>query len=494
METDDKAGTHYSRRNREESRPGAREASAGDGKEKGNGMAVKEKSIYVCTECGYESAKWQGRCPDCGSWNTLVEETRIIGKEKKGLPAVAREPSPVMALDAVDADETVRYHTGMEELDRVLGGGIVPGAAVLVCGDPGIGKSTVLLQMCRTLEGDLRVLYVSGEESPRQIKLRANRLGVTGERVLLTAATDAEQIRETILENKPDIVVVDSIQTLSVSAVSSSPGSVSQVRESALLLIEACKGQEIPLFIVGHVNKDGNIAGPKVLEHMVDTVLYFEGDKNLSYRILRANKNRFGSTNEIGVFEMGQTGLREVPNPSEALLSGRPLDCSGSCITCLMEGTRPILVEIQALVTKTSFGNPRRVATGFDMNRTAMLLAVLEKRAGFYMGNLDVFVNAAGGMRADEPSADLAVGMAILSNLLDKVIPEDMLLLGEIGLAGEIRSTPQIQQRVGEGYRLGFRRFLLPRSSMKAMDPADYPEAEFIPVGQLGEAVRLLRN
>ena len=447
-------------------------------------MAVKEKSIYVCTECGYESAKWQGRCPDCGSWNTLVEETRIIGKEKKGLPAVAREPSPVMALDAVDADETVRYHTGMEELDRVLGGGIVPGAAVLVCGDPGIGKSTVLLQMCRTLEGDLRVLYVSGEESPRQIKLRANRLGVTGERVLLTAATDAEQIRETILENKPDIVVVDSIQTLSVSAVSSSPGSVSQVRESALLLIEACKGQEIPLFIVGHVNKDGNIAGPKVLEHMVDTVLYFEG----------ANKNRFGSTNEIGVFEMGQTGLREVPNPSEALLSGRPLDCSGSCITCLMEGTRPILVEIQALVTKTSFGNPRRVATGFDMNRTAMLLAVLEKRAGFYMGNLDVFVNAAGGMRADEPSADLAVGMAILSNLLDKVIPEDMLLLGEIGLAGEIRSTPQIQQRVGEGYRLGFRRFLLPRSSMKAMDPADYPEAEFIPVGQLGEAVRLLRN
>ena len=248
------------------------------------------------------------------------------------------------------------------------------------------------------------------------------------------------------------------------------------------------------MFIVGHVNKDGNIAGPKVLEHMVDTVLYFEGDKNLSYRILRANKNRFGSTNEIGVFEMGQTGLREVPNPSEALLSGRPLDCSGSCITCLMEGTRPILVEIQALVTKTSFGNPRRVATGFDMNRTAMLLAVLEKRAGFYMGNLDVFVNAAGGMRADEPSADLAVGMAILSNLLDKVIQEDMLLLGEIGLAGEIRSTPQIQQRVGEGYRLGFRRFLLPRSSMKAMDPADYPEAEFIPVGQLGEAVRLLRN
>ena len=395
---------------------------------------IKEKSIYVCTECGYESAKWQGRCPDCGNWNTLVEETRIIGKEKKGAPAMQREASPVMALDTVNADESVRYHTGMEELDRVLGGGIVPGAAILVCGDPGIGKSTVLLQMCRTLEDDLRVLYVSGEESPRQIKLRANRLGVTGEKVLLTAATDAEQIRETILENKPDIVVVDSVQTLSVAGVSSSPGSVSQVRESAMLLIDTCKGQEIPLFIVGHVNKDGNIAGPKVLEHMVDTVLYFEGDKNLSYRILRANKNRFGSTNEIGVFEMGQNGLREV------------------------------------------------------------LLAVLEKRAGFYMGNLDVFVNAAGGMRADEPSADLAVAMAVLSNLLDKVIPDDMLLLGEIGLAGEIRSTPQVQQRVGEGYRLGFRRFLVPKSSMKTMNTADYPEAEFLPVGQLSEAVRLLRN
>ena len=311
---------------------------------------------------------------------------------------------------------------------------------------------------------------------------------------MVCSATDAEQIRETILESKPDIVVVDSIQTLSVSSVSSSPGSVSQVRESALLLTETCKGQEIPLFLVGHVNKEGNIAGPKVLEHMVDTVLYFEGDKNLIYRILRAIKNRFGSTNEIGVFEMGANGLREVPNPSEALLSGRPLDCSGSCITCLMEGSRPILVEIQALVTKTSFGNPRRVATGFDANRMAMLLAVLEKRAGFYMGNLDVFINAAGGMRADEPSADLAVAMAILSNLTDKVIPEDMLLLGEIGLAGEIRPTPQIQQRISEGYRLGFRRFVLPKSSMSIIEKAGFPQAEFLPAAQLTEAVRILRG
>lgn len=378
-----------------------------------------------------------------------------------------REASPVMALDTVRADESVRYHTGMEELDRVLGGGIVPGAAILVCGDPGIGKSTVLLQMCRTLDNDLTVLYISGEESPRQIKLRANRLGVNGERVLLTAATDAEQIRETILENKPDIVVVDSIQTLSVAGGSSSPGSVSQVRESALLLIDTCKGQEIPLFIVGHVNKDGNIAGPKVLEHMVDTVLYFEGDKNLSYRILRANKNRFGSTNEIGVFEMGQNGLREVPNPSEALLSGRPLDCSGSCITCLMEGTRPILVEIQALVTKTSFGNPRRVATGFDMNRTAMLLAVLEKRAGVSLFNQDVYINVAGGLELSEPAADLPLCAAVASSVRDACVPGDWAVIGEVGLAGEIRAVSQAERRLAECARLGFTTAVIPRENAK---------------------------
>ena len=442
---------------------------------------IKEKSIYVCTECGYESAKWQGRCPDCGNWNTLVEETRIIGKEKKGAPAMQREASPVMALDTVNADESVRYHTGMEELDRVLGGGIVPGAAILVCGDPGIGKSTVLLQMCRTLEDDLQVLYVSGEESPRQIKLRANRLGVTGEKVLLTAATDAEQIRETILENKPDIVVVDSIQTLSVASVSSSPGSVSQVRESAMLLIDACKGQEIPLFIVGHVNKDGNIAGPKVLEHMVDTVLYFEGDKNLSYRILRANKNRFGSTNEIGVFEMGQNGLREVPNPSEALLSGRPLDCSGSCITCLMEGTRPILVEIQALVTKTSFGNPRRVATGFDMNRTAMLLAVLEKKAGLRFYDKDVYTNVVGGIRLDERACDLAVAMCIAGAGADIALPPRTAILGELSLTGEVRPVNRLDKRIQECARLGFSHIVVPNSdTLPKVDGLNYTRVKNI--------------
>ena len=342
---------------------------------------MKTKTVFYCTECGNETPKWAGRCPACGAWNSIVEQTDKPVKSGRK-PASARAVKPVPIMDIGTADE-IRFSTGMGELDRVLGGGAVKGSLVLVGGAPGIGKSTLMLQICKKLGEFSKVLYVSGEESPRQIKLRANRLGVTGEKVLLTAATDAEQIRETILENKPDIVVVDSIQTLSVASVSSSPGSVSQVRESAMLLIDTCKGQEIPLFIVGHVNKDGNIAGPKVLEHMVDTVLYFEGDKNLSYRILRANKNRFGSTNEIGVFEMGQNGLREVPNPSEALLSGRPLDCSGSCITCLMEGTRPILVEIQALVTKTSFGNPRRVATGFDMNRTRKKVA----HVGIYLKN-----------------------------------------------------------------------------------------------------------
>ena len=448
-------------------------------------MAAKEKSIYVCTECGYESAKWQGRCPDCGNWNTLTEETRIIGKEKKGLPAVSKEPSPVMALDCVEADESVRYHTGMEELDRVLGGGIVPGAAILVCGDPGIGKSTVLLQMCRTLQGDLRVLYVSGEESLRQIKLRANRLGVTGERVLLTSATDAEQIRETILESKPDIVVVDSIQTLSVSSVSSSPGSVSQVRESALLLTETCKGQEIPLFLVGHVNKEGNIAGPKVLEHMVDCVLYFEGDPNTSYRLLRAAKNRFGSTNEIGVFEMLDTGLVEVPNPSQMLLEGRPEGASGTCVACVMEGTRPVLAEVQALIAKTTFNVPRRAADGFDFNRAVRLMAVAEKRAGMKLSAFDAYINVIGGLHLDEPGADLPVALAIASSYRDAPIADDLVAIGEVGLTGEVRAVSHLSQRLGEVARLGFHKCMIPRSGSEKVE---------IPQGLTVYRVRNLRE
>lgn len=456
---------------------------------------TKVKTIFVCTECGYEAVRWAGRCPDCGNWNTLVEESRITGgpaAATKAAAAVPRDPVPVRTLREVSADESVRYSTGMGELDRVLGGGIVPGSAVLVCGDPGIGKSTILLQMCRTLDKTLRVLYVSGEESMRQIKLRANRLGVDGDHVLLSVGTDTQEIQATILAQKPDVVVVDSIQTLSLSTVSSSAGSVTQVRESAQLLISVCKEEEIPLFLVGHVNKDGAIAGPRVLEHMVDTVLYFEGDRNLSYRILRANKNRFGSTNEIGVFEMRAGGLWEVDNPSEMLLTGRPTDVSGTCIACLLEGTRPLLVEVQALLAKTSFGTPRRVSTGFDYNRTALLIAVLEKRMGFFMGNLDVFINVAGGLRIDDPSADLAVAVALISNLLDRPVDSHLMALGEIGLAGEVRAAAQIQQRVGEGFRLGFSSFVLPKSNLKALDQSQYPGAKFYGVSNLSEAVRAL--
>ena len=455
----------------------------------------KAKTVYVCTQCGCEAPKWQGKCPDCGSWNSFVEETRVTGGSAAKSAAAERRAAPakVRPLAEVSADESVRYRTGMKELDRVLGGGIVPGAAILVCGDPGIGKSTVLLQMCRTIQPGLRVLYVSGEESMRQVKLRANRLRVAGENVLLTSATDAEEIYETILAEKPDVVVVDSIQTISLSAITSSAGSVTQVRECTQLLINACKGSEIPLFIVGHVNKDGGIAGPKVLEHMVDTVLYFEGDRNLSYRILRAIKNRFGSTNEIGVFEMSCGGLLEVENPSEALLSGRPTDVSGTCITCMMEGTRPILVEVQALIAKTSFGNPRRVPTGFDFNRTALLIAVLEKRGGYFMGNLDVFINAAGGMRIDDPGADLAVALCMVSNLLDKPVDSKLLALGEIGLAGEVRPVGLAQQRVGEAYRLGFTTFILPKSSLRTIDQGQYPGAVFHGVSSIGEAFTGLR-
>ncbi len=452
-------------------------------------MAVKSKTktVFVCTQCGCEAPKWQGKCPDCGSWNSFVEESRVTGGPAAKAAASERRAAPakVKALAEVSADESVRYRTGMLELDRVLGGGIVPGAAILVCGDPGIGKSTILLQM--------RVLYVSGEESARQVKLRANRLEVDGGNVLLTSTTDAEEIYETILAEKPDVVVVDSIQTISLSTVTSSAGSVTQVRECTQLLIGACKGNEIPLFIVGHVNKDGGIAGPKVLEHMVDTVLYFEGDRNLSYRILRAIKNRFGSTNEIGVFEMSGNGLAQVENPSEMLLTGRPLDVSGTCITCLMEGTRPILVEVQALIAKTSFGNPRRVPTGFDYNRTALLIAVLEKRGGYFMGNLDVFINVAGGMRIDDTGADLAVALCMVSNLLDKPVHSKLLALGEIGLAGEVRSVGLVQQRVSEAYRLGFNTFILPKSNLRAIDPGQYPDAVFHGVSTIGEAFTGLR-
>jgi len=461
-------------------------------------MVTKNKTVYVCSQCGYESPKWQGRCPDCGNWNTFSEEIRsAVSSARSYSSSQGRASAPVpevSQLSSVSADESLRCKTGMGEFDRVLGGGIVPGAVTLVCGDPGIGKSTVLLQMCRTISPDVNVLYVSGEESMRQVRLRANRLGVSGTNVLITSSTDAEAIREAVLSTRPGVVIIDSIQTISISSISSSPGSVTQIRESAQLLINCCKDCEIPVFFVGHVNKDGAVAGPKILEHMVDTVLYFEGDRNLSYRILRSIKNRYGSTNEIGVFEMKDNGLIEVDNPSEMLLAGRPIGVSGSCVTCLMEGTRPLLVEVQALASKTPFGNPRRLSAGFDINRTALLIAVLEKRAGFFMGNLDVYINVAGGMRIDEPSADLSVALAILSNLTDKPLPTGLMALGEMGLAGEIRSSPHAALRISEGYRLGFNHFIIPRSNMRLIDKSLYPDAVFFGASTISEAAEFLKK
>ena len=455
---------------------------------------MKAKTVFYCTECGNETAKWAGRCPACGAWNSIVEQAapKASAAGKGRTKALARSKAHPIA--ELQTEQELRFSTGMGELDRVLGGGAVKGSLVLVGGAPGIGKSTLMLQICSQLCRFAKVLYVSGEESPHQLKMRAERLKVASGNLYVLSETCLGDVLECVSEEAPDILIVDSIQTLYNEELDSPAGSVSQVKDCTMTLMQLAKGQGVTVFVIGHVNKEGSIAGPKVLEHMVDCVLYFEGDQHMTYRILRAAKNRFGATNEIGVFEMENDGLIEVENPSEMLLSGRPADAPGTCVTCVMEGVRPVLAEIQALLASSSYPTPRRTSNGFDYNRAAMLLAVLEKRAGFYMGNLDVFVNAAGGMRADEPSADLAVAMAVLSNLLDKVIPDDMLLLGEIGLAGEIRSTPQVQQRVGEGYRLGFRRFLLPKSSMKTLNTADYPEAEFLPVGQLSEAVRLLRN
>lgn len=430
-------------------------------------MAQKSKSVFVCSQCGYESPKWYGKCPGCGEWNSMAEELRA--------PAAA---SPVKAhfgggmpravqLDAISADTEHRYTTGLKELDRVLGGGIVKGSLVLLSGDPGIGKSTILLQICGFLGETLRILYVSGEESAHQIKLRAQRLGVSTPNLSIMCETDVQLISEYIQSERPELVIIDSIQTMNHSDVASSSGSVTQVRECTSLLMRTAKSVDIPVIVVGHVNKDGNIAGPKVLEHIVDAVLYFEGDRHLSYRILRAVKNRYGSTNEIGVFEMLDDGLREVENPSLMLLSGRPQNASGTCVACVMEGSRPILAEVQGLVAPTGFGTPRRMATGFDYNRMSMLMAVLEKRAGYFFGNMDAYVNVVGGFRLDEPAADLSVALALVSSLKDCVVREDVLAFGEIGLAGEIRAVGNMQQRVSEAARLGFRRCVVPKHSLK---------------------------
>lgn len=430
-------------------------------------MAAKTKTTYVCGSCGFESVKWYGKCPGCGEWNTMEEQLRETTSSKNTGPSLARSAVRPIPITGLDETEEQRYHTGMSELDRVLGGGIVKGSLVLISGDPGIGKSTILLQICQYLGKDLKVLYVSGEESGRQIKLRATRLGVTTPNLLVMTETDIQAVAEEIRSLKPDLVMIDSIQTMNFTDLNSSPGSVTQVRECTNAIMRCCKPLDIPAIIVGHVNKDGAIAGPKVLEHIVDAVLYFEGDRQMTYRILRAVKNRYGSTNEIGVFDMGENGLHQVDNPSEAMLSGRPVHVSGTCVTCVMEGSRPILAEIQGLATTTGFGNPRRMATGFDYNRMNLLLAVLEKRAGFYFSNLDAYINVVGGLRLDEPAADLAVAMSLISSLKDISIREDAIVFGEVGLAGELRSVTHIESRISEAARLGFRRCILPYHCLK---------------------------
>lgn len=434
-------------------------------------MAGKIKSIYVCSECGYETAKWLGKCPSCGEWNTLNEEIRETAKAGTVKPErrMSSSYSKPMTINEISTDDEQRYFTGSKELDRVLGGGIVKGSLVLLGGDPGIGKSTILLQICNYLGRMLKILYISGEESRRQIKLRAMRLDVNSDNLYILTETDVEVAAEYIRSEKPDLVMIDSIQTMNFTELSSSPGSVTQVRECTNILMRTAKTLDIPVIIVGHVNKDGAIAGPKVLEHIVDAVLYFEGDKQMSYRILRAVKNRYGSTNEIGVFSMGDKGLSEVENPSLMLLSGRPKNVSGTCVACVMEGSRPILAEIQGLATTTGFGNPRRMSTGFDYNRMSLLLAVLEKRAGFYFSNLDTYINVVGGLRLDEPAADLAVSMALVSSLKDIVIPDDFLAFGEIGLAGEIRSVSHAEERVKEAARLGFGKCIVPKHNLDSI-------------------------
>ena len=450
----------------------------------------KTKTNYVCTQCGAVQPKWMGKCPDCGSWNTLIEQVEEPVSRFSSAAGGGRSPASVAqasSLEEIDSSEEQRYLTGMGELNRVLGGGIVPGSVVLLSGDPGIGKSTLLLQICQTISSGAHILYVSGEESLRQIKLRAARLGVTTQNLALSSTTDIEAVVEMIRREKPDIVMVDSIQTMNLSALNSSSGSVTQVRECTQLLINLAKSMEVPVFIVGHVNKDGAIAGPKVLEHMVDAVLYFEGERNLSYRILRAIKNRYGSTNELGVFEMGDSGLDEVSNPSQAMLEGRPENVSGTCVACVIEGSRPSLAEVQALVSKSGYPSPRRMATGFDYNRLALLLAVLEKRCGYFFGTLDAYINVVGGLRLDEPAADLPVVLALVSNLTDKPIPEDLIAFGEVGLAGELRAVNRVQMRIKEARRLGFQRCLLPKSSLSAINFD--PGIELIGVSSLSQAL-----
>ena len=453
---------------------------------------AKIKSSYICSECGYETPKWYGKCPGCGEWNTMNEEIASANtKTSEHAARVISSHSKPLKLDEINTGDEFRYKTGIGELDNVLGGGIVKGSLVLIGGDPGIGKSTILLQVCHNLGNQIKILYISGEESRRQIKLRADRLGVASEMLVMTE-TDIEIIIEQIKSEKPELVIIDSIQTMNLTQLNSSPGSVTQVRECTNALMKTAKALEIPVIVVGHVNKDGAIAGPKVLEHIVDAVLYFEGDKQLTYRILRAVKNRFGSTNEIGVFEMTYRGLQEVINPSLLLLSGRPMGVSGTCVACTMEGSRPILAEIQALAVNSGYGTARRMATGFDYNRMNLLIAVLEKKGGYYFAGADTYVNVVGGFKLDERAVDLSVALALVSSLKDILVPDDVIAFGEIGLAGEVRSVSQAEKRINEAARLGFKRCILPYYNLKNLSADINKDIELFAVKSVRQAVNVI--
>ncbi|MDE5966257.1 MAG: DNA repair protein RadA [Lachnospiraceae bacterium] len=451
---------------------------------------AKNKTVFFCQECGYESAKWMGQCPSCKNWNTFVEEIKTAGTAKHTDSKSMQVPT---SLFMVTSENTPRIGTGYEELDRVLGGGIVPGSLVLVGGDPGIGKSTLLLQVCRTLVNEnYNVLYASGEESLQQIKMRAERLGGFEKDMQLICDTDLDTIENAIVKTSPKAVIIDSIQTMSAASVTSAAGSVSQVREVTGRLMQIAKMNNIAIFVVGHVTKDGMVAGPRTLEHMVDTVLYFEGERSSVYRILRGVKNRFGSTNEIGVFEMKGLGLSEVSNPSEVMLSGRPEDASGTVVLCSVEGTRPLLAEIQALVSFTNFNIPRRTAVGIDFNRVNLLMAVLEKRAGIQMGNCDAYVNLTGGLRLSEPAIDLAIVAALVSSFRNTVIMSDTVIFGEVGLAGEVRGVSMAEQRAKEAARLGFKKCIMPQANVDKIK--NFKDIELIGVSNIEEMITLLNR
>ena len=454
---------------------------------------MKAKSVFFCTECGNETGKWFGRCPACGAWNTIVEAPSAPSGNAAAKSAAVKiagtrrsVPKPVAQLDD---EEEIRFSTGMAEMDRVLGGGAVRGSLVLVGGAPGIGKSTLLLQICGNIP-DAKILYVTGEESQRQLKMRSQRLGVSSDDLFVLAETDINAVTQSVEDLKPDILIIDSVQTMYNNDIASAPGSIGQVKDCTMAVMQLAKTMNITAFVIGHVNKEGAIAGPKVLEHMVDCVLYFEGDQHMTYRILRAAKNRFGATNEIGVFEMMDCGLREVENPSEMLLSGRPTDAPGTCVTCAMEGARPVLAEVQALVAPAAGSKPLRSSNGFDYNRASMLLAVLEKRGGLKVSQCDTYLNIIGGLTLEEPAADLAAVIAVASSYLDKAVPDTLAAVGEVGLSGEIRSISHLEQRLSEVQRLGFTHCMIPAHRAEELKPL--PGLTLLPVKNIGQALRLL--